>query len=123
LKCQDKFIKFFVSNEIIKGTLRDACNWYQRHLQTNFINHWQLITTALVGIEENSIAPAQGDFVVVYNYVLAVAKLFKSRRNIALVEIVDELDNDGVFKSDMDDERSTPNQLVHATLGWLSKIC
>lgn len=104
-----------------KGSLIDACSWYKQYLQTNIFNHWHLIAPALVGIEDNSHSPASGDFTVVFQYVLAVAKLLKRRRNLALVDIEDELVNEDFFKV-FDDKRSIPNQVVFVTLGWLCKF-
>lgn len=57
---------------------------------------------------------------VVYNFVVAVAKMLKTRKDVALVEIVDELDNDNKLKPQLDEERAIPNQIVFATIGWLS---
>ena len=64
--------------------------------------------------------PASGDLVIVYSFVIEVAKLLKTIRNLALVEIVDELDNQNMLKPQMDEERAIPNQIVFAALGWLS---
>lgn len=93
--------------------------WYGRYLQSKFHHHWHLLTPALVGLENNA-KPAPGDLVIVYCFVTEVAKLLKTRKNLALVEIVDELDNQQLLKPQMDEERAILNQIVFATLGWLS---
>jgi hypothetical protein len=109
-----------VGEQPIKGSLV-ACNlWYAHYLRSKFNHHWHLLTTALVGLNDHSTAPRPGDLVVVYKYVILVATLFKTRKDLALVEIVDELDNEGLLKPQMDEERAVPNQIVFATLGWLS---
>jgi hypothetical protein len=105
---------------MIKGSLVDSCLWYGRYLQSKFHHHWHLLAPALVGLEDNSPMPASGDLVIVCNFVIEVAKLLKTRRNLALVEIVDELDNQQMLKPQMDEKRATLNQIVFATLGWLS---
>ena len=97
-----------------------SCLWYGRYLQSKFYHHWHLLAPALVGLEDNSTMPASGDLVIVYSFVIGVAKLLKTIRNLALVEIVDELDNQNMLKPQMDEERAIPNQIVFATLGWLS---
>jgi hypothetical protein len=59
-------------------------------------------------------------FVVVYNFVIAVAQLLKSRQELALVDIVDKLDNENLLKPQPDEERAMPNHIVFAAVGWLS---
>jgi hypothetical protein len=117
---QDDLVSILVGDQSIKGSLADSCLWYGRYLQSKFYRHWHLLAPALVGIEDNSTKPAPGDLVIVYSFVIEVAKLLKTRRNLALVEIVDELDNQSMLKPQMDEERAIPNQMVFATLGWLS---
>jgi hypothetical protein len=118
---QDSLIVLITGDQMIKGSLADSCLWYSRYLRSKFHSHWHLLAPALVGLEDNSTAPASGDLVVVYEFVLAVAKLFKSKKDLALVEIVDELENRGLLKQQLDDERAIHNQIVFAALGWLSK--
>jgi len=94
--------------------------WYAHYLQSKFNHHWHLLATALVGLDDHSTAPRPGDLVVVYKYVILVATLLKTRKDLALVQIVDELDNENLLKPQMDEGRAVPNQIVFATLGWLS---
>ena len=117
---QDHLISILVGDQVIKGSLADSCLWYCRYLQSQFYRHWHLLGPALDHLEDNSTTPASGDLVHVYSFVIEVAKLLKTRRNLALVEIVDELDNKKMLKPQMDEERAIPNQVVFATLGWLS---
>jgi hypothetical protein len=86
-----------------------------------FKETWHLLAPSLVGLADNSSQPRPGELVIVYSFVLAVALLFSTKKNIALVEIVDELDNNNLFKPQMDGERAKPNQIVFAAIGWLSK--
>jgi hypothetical protein len=116
----DDLVSILVGDQMIKGSLVGSCLWYGRYLQSKFYHHWHLLAPALVGLEDNSVTPASGDLVKVYSFVIEVAKLLKTRRNLALVEIVDELDNQNMLKPQMDEERAIPNQIVFATLGWLS---
>jgi hypothetical protein len=117
---RDDLISIIVGGQIIKGSLVNSCLWYGRYLQSKFHHHWHLLAPALVGLEDNSTTPAPGDLVIVYSFVTEVAKLLQTRRNLALVEIVDELDNQQMLKPQMDEERAILNQIVFATLGWLS---
>lgn len=120
LQKQYDLLFILVGDQVIKGSLADSCLWYGRYLQSKFYHHWHLLAPSLVGLEDNSTKPASGDLVIVYNFVIEVAKLLKTRRNLALVEIVDELDNRSMLKPQMDEERAILNQIVFATLGWLS---
>jgi len=100
--------------------LASSCSWYTQYLHSKFYHHWHLLAPALVGLEENSTQPRPGDLAIVYEFVITVAKLLKTRKDLALVEVVDELDNENQLKPQMDEERAIPNQIVFATLGWLS---
>jgi len=120
LQKQDDLVSILVGGQWIKGSLADSCLWYGRYLQSKFYHHWHLLGPSLVGLEDNSTTPASGDFAIVYSFVIEVAKLLETRRNLALVEIVDELDNRSMLKPQMDEERAILNQIVFATLGWLS---
>lgn len=119
---QDSLIVFIVGDQLIKGTLANACLWYSRYLRSKFHHHWHLLVQALAGLEDNSTVPASGDLVVVYEFVLVVVKLLKYRKDLALVDIVDELSNRNLLKTQLDEERAVPNQIVFAVVGWLSKI-
>ena len=117
---QDELFKILVDDQVIKGSLADSCLWYGRYLQSKIHHHWCFLAAALVGLEDNSKKPASGDLATVYSFVIEVAKLLRTRRNLALVDIVDELDNQNMLKPQMDGERAKPNQIVFAALGWLS---
>ncbi|KAH8602771.1 hypothetical protein B0O99DRAFT_9013 [Bisporella sp. PMI_857] len=122
LRKQDALLKFITGDEQIKGWLASACVWYAGYLRRQFCSHWHLLAPTLVNIEEGSTAPASGDHVVLYEFVFAIAKLLKTRRNLALVEIVDDLENRGVLKEQGDGERAASNQIVFAAWGWLSML-
>lgn len=118
---QQDLIDLIVANTFTeKGSLKPCCQWYERYLQSKFKTHWHKLAPALVGLEDNSMAPASGDLVIVYKFVITVAKMLQSRKDVALVDIVDELDNDNKLKPQLDEERAIPNQLVFAAIGWLS---
>jgi len=86
-----------------------------------FKEAWYLLARSLVGLVDDSSEPRPGDLVIVYDFVLAVARLLSVKKNAALVEFVDQLDNDSLLKPQLDDERAKPNQIVFAALGWLSE--
>jgi hypothetical protein len=68
-----------------------------------------LLARSLVGLSDNSLAPAPWDLVVVYNFVVVVVELLKERNDLALVDIVDEFDNGNLLKQQLDEERAAPN--------------
>lgn len=121
LQRQDTLIHLINNEDFKKGSLASACIWYTQYLQSKFNNNWHLLAPALVGLEDFSSGPASGDLVIVYDFIIAVAKIFKNRRDVALTDVVDDLDNRNIFKPQLDDERTIPNQIVFATLGWLSR--
>jgi hypothetical protein len=117
---QQQLIDLIVADQPIKGSLQSCSQWYERYLQSKFNTHWHQLAPVLVGLEDNTATPRSGDLVVVYNFVIAVAKLLQTRKDVALVDIVDELDNENKLKPQLDEERAIPNQIVFATIGWLS---
>jgi uncharacterized membrane protein YqjE len=119
---QDCLISFIVGDTIIKGSLATACVWYARFLRYKFNSHWHLLAPVLVGIDDESTAPKRGDLVIVYKFVMTVARLLKTQTSLALSEIVDELDNELQLKQQLDGERAIPNQLVFAAIGWLTML-
>jgi hypothetical protein len=122
LQRRDSLILFIVGDQVIKGSLAASCNWYSRYIESKFRHHWHLLRPALKGLADDSLEPQTGDFVVVYDFVITVARLFKTKGDLALVEIVDELDNRDMLKPQLDEERAIPNQIVFASLGWLSML-
>ncbi|KAI9767663.1 MAG: hypothetical protein M1840_005534 [Geoglossum simile] len=106
----------------IKHSLRDAANWYTSFLESNFRHHWRLLRSTLHGLDDESTQPKSGDLGIIYGFIIMVARLLKAKENIALVDIVDELDNNGLLKQQLDEERAIPNQIVFAALGWLTML-
>jgi hypothetical protein len=113
-----------VGDQPLKGSLRVSCAWYTAFLETKYRNQWEPLCCALKGLPDlpdRSVAPQPGELATVYRFVIAVAELLKTKRNLALVEIVDHLDNSDLLKPQLDDQRAIPNQVVFAAIGWLSK--
>lgn len=121
-KQQDALVQFLVGDSSIKNLLAKSTCWYCAYLQSKFKQHWHLLAATLVGIDENSTVPRPGDLAVVYTFLLEIAKLLKSTPELALVTIVDELDNESLVKPQLDEERALPNQAVFAAIGWLSRL-
>lgn len=120
-KYQTSLVSLMVGDQPLKGSLRGSCAWYTAFLETKYRSHWEPLCRALKGLPDRSAAPQPGDLVTVYGFMIAVAELLKTKRNLALVEIVDYLDNNNLLKPQLDDQRATPNQMVFAAIGWLSK--
>lgn len=122
LRCRDSLISLMVGDKVVKGSLIDSCTWYTTFLETKYRSNWQMLCSALKGLPNNAMAPQTGELTIVYQFVIAVAKLLKTKRNLALVEIVDHLDNNDIIKTQLDDQRAIPNQMVFATIGWLTML-
>jgi hypothetical protein len=120
LQKQDSLILFILDGEPIKGTLIKCSLWYSQYLQSQIRYHWSQLTVALANLDDNSPHPKPGELVVVYDFLLLVARLLKYQKDLSLVDVVDELDNESMLKPQLDEERATPNQVAFAALGWLS---
>lgn len=121
LICRGKLIALIISDQPLERSLRSACDWYVENLQYKIKSHWHMIVPALAGIEDNSLSPKPGDLVIVYEFILFVAKLLRGRENLGLADVVDELGNNLRLKPQIDEERAVPFQLAFATMGWLSE--
>ena len=74
----------------------------------------------LTGIDPCVDIPSHRDVSIAFNFFTAVVKTLK-KADLALVQIVDKLYNDGILR-DTDDERSHAKQLVFAAFGWMSTL-
>lgn len=120
---QHDLVSLLVGDEIVKGSLLSATSWYTWFLRSKFTSIWHLLVEALVGLDSTSTTPRPGDLVIVYEFFIRVVQLLRARENLALVEIVDELDSNDILKRQLDQERAIPNQVVFAAIGWLSEYC
>jgi hypothetical protein len=110
-----------VGDQFLEGSLIDSCVWYTKFLEEKVRSHWQQLCRALKALPDQSVAPRKGELAAVYSFILAVAELLKTKRDLALVEVVDHLDNNDFLKPQLDDQRAIPNQMVFAAIGWLSR--
>ncbi|KAG4437547.1 hypothetical protein IFR05_006981 [Cadophora sp. M221] len=122
LKSHDAFFTSVFNSRLSTSQFASIRSWYSQFLYWKFRAHWHLLRRALRGLDEDSPSPRPGDLVTVYNFLATVGELLKTRENLALVEVVDELDNNGALKEQLDRERSVPNQVVFAAIGWLSML-
>lgn len=121
-QARDKLITYIVAQDIWKGTVANACSWYTQYLQSKFIEHWDLLALALVGLDDESRAPQRNDLVFVFEFMLKVAEVLRTKRACAMTDIVDELGNNELLKDQLDEERAIPNQIVFAAIGWLTML-
>ncbi|KAH0548352.1 hypothetical protein GP486_007972, partial [Trichoglossum hirsutum] len=123
VQSRDRLILLIIGDDqYIKGSLGDSRNWYTQYLESNFKHHWHLLRPALKGLDDESKQRQPGDLLVIYDFLITVAGLLKTKENLALVDIVDELDNGDFLKPQLDAERAIPNQIVFAAFGWLSML-
>jgi len=117
-----QLVSLIVGDELPRGSLKDSCAWYTNFLEERFISQWESLCCALKGLPDQPVTPQIGEIAIVYAFVIAVAELLKTKRDVALVEIVDHLDNSDFLKLQLDDQRAAPNQIVFAAIGWLSRF-
>jgi hypothetical protein len=97
-----------------------ASRWYVRYLECKINDTWAtLFQPVLVDINNTSVHPSDKDMGIVFEFLTAIVVLFRERKELALVDIVDKLYNAALLK-DTDDDRSTATQLVFAIIGWIS---
>jgi len=99
-----------------------AYKWYIEYLESKIREAWiPLFRRVLLNIRQYSDVPNGHDIATAFEFFTAVVLAF-GRKDLALVEIVDEVYNKGLLKDseDEDDERSAANQLVFAAIGWIS---
>jgi len=121
-QARDKLMRYIVAEDIWKGTVYNACSWYSQYLQSKFLDHWHALSAALVGLDEESKAPKNNEFIILFEFMRKVAEIFKTQSGCALTDIVDKLSNDGLLKDQLDDVRAIPNQVVFAAVGWLTML-
>ncbi|KAH7416711.1 hypothetical protein BKA64DRAFT_274608 [Cadophora sp. MPI-SDFR-AT-0126] len=119
-QCQDTLVSLIVGDDLVKGSLLRASSWYTSFLRSKFTSIWHLLVQTLVGLDATTTSPRSGDLVIVYDFFIRIVQLMRAKENLALVEIVDELDSNGTLKRQLDQERAIPNQVVFAAIGWLT---
>jgi hypothetical protein len=116
---QEVFIKAVIGILPESGSLIAACAWYTVFLQCKIREAWlQLFRPVLVNVDEASTTPSNGDIETAFRFFTVVVSMF-GRKNLALVEIVDEAYDKGLFTRG-DEERSIAHQLAFAAVGWIS---
>jgi len=120
-----------LGKQTITKSLREACDWYASFLESKFRESWiPLLRPCLEGLNETRSGPYSGDLAIVYKFMKVVAETLMMNEELALVDVVDALDNQQLLKSndpsnengeqELPEERAVPNQLAFAALGWLS---
>jgi hypothetical protein len=99
--------------------LQDYCAWYINFLQFKVTEAWG---TLFIPVLKVSVAttPSNEEFSIAF-HIFRIIVLQLRRKNLALSDIVDTLYNDKLVRF-TDVERSNANQLVLASLGWISEL-
>lgn len=122
-----------LGEQLVTESLEDACHWYSNLLESKFNESWtSLLRPCLEGLDEFSSGPRSGDLAIIYKFMRVVAETLMNKEEMALVDVVDALDNRQLLKSNDPSEedgehensegREIPNQLAFAAMGWLSKF-
>ena len=121
IPARDRFVSILIGQQKNEGTLREACEWYLGYLESQFKESWTtLLRPTLAGLNDATSTPMKEDIAVIYRFISIVADSLRQKSMLALSDIVDDLDNEGLLK-DTDEYRSLPCQLVFAAVGWISE--
>lgn len=100
--------------------LSTSSEWYVSFLECKIREAWDpLFRPVLVDISSKE-EPNDADIAIAFELLTAIILEF-NRRDLALIEIVDELYNKKLLK-ETDSERAVANQLVFAAFGWISML-
>jgi len=104
--------------------LKEACAWYMNFLEFKIREAWpNLFVPVLrnpVAAAATQSAPSNEDLAIAFQILQTILREL-SREGLALINIVDKLYNEHLLR-ETDDERSHANQLVFASLGWISEF-
>ena len=119
---QAAFLDAVTGPNLRSEDLTISCKWYTSFLRCKIEEAWiPLFKPVLVGICRRDCRPCEACIELAFACLKTVVSVFQNR-DLALVEISDELYNKGLLKEDpADDDRSNAKQLVFAAFGWISK--
>jgi hypothetical protein len=116
---QDAFILAVTGTLCHSHALALSCNWYIAFLEFKINEAWKtLLRPILTKINAAATTPGDDEISIVFDFLKAVVEEL-NQKELALVNIVDKMHNKELLL-DAGDERSKANQLVFATLGWIS---
>jgi hypothetical protein len=104
-------------------TLINANEWYRRFLTGKVLEAWPLIAETVLNVPQKAPDLEVEDHGVREVITILLCKVLgaMARRDLALVEIVDDLYNDELLKeTNWEGARTEANQLAFAIVGWLS---
>lgn len=111
--------------ELRSGNLPLACDWYTSFLKSKIEESWAtLFKPVLAQICCTNGKPCDACLEKSFLFLKTVVSVFP-KRDVALVDIVDELYNSEVLReaeSDTEHDRSDANQLAFAAFGWISLL-
>jgi len=118
---RDAFSFAVTKIEVRPDILESACKWYISFLECRIRESWDALFQRVlaVDINENTATPSNEDLSVAFQLLTAVV-LACEKEELALIEIVDDLDNKRFLRY-TDEERSDALQLAFAAFGWISK--
>lgn len=119
---QDAFLDAITGPDLRSSNLPLACDWYTSFIKSKIEEAWTpLFKPVLVGICVDC-EPCEACIGIAFKCLQTIVSVFP-QRNLALVDIVDKLYNEGVWKEADEDtayDESNANQLAFAAFGWIS---
>jgi hypothetical protein len=116
-----ELILFLGENQPRTVSFKNACDWYVTFLDCKCKTFWHLIQPVVVGVKERTPAPDAEDLDKVDHVLMTIARVLSKKKEFALVDIVDDLMNDGLIR-DTTDDRVPSLQLLFTFMGWLSTL-
>ena len=103
-------------------TLVTANEWYSRFLTRKILEAWPLVAEVVLDVPQTAPDLEFGDYGLQNALTIVLCQVLRTmdRRDLALVEITDELYNCGLLKQ-TNLERTEALQLAFAMVGWLSR--
>jgi hypothetical protein len=121
IKAQNGFIIAVTGKDSHSSALTLSYNWYAAFLVFKVKEAWStLLSPVLAKVNTAVTKPCDHDISIAFSFLTAIV-LQLDRKELALVEIVDEMYNQELLRF-TDDDRSRANQLVFAALGWISMM-
>jgi hypothetical protein len=121
VQASQDFISVVTGKVFNSDNFKVVCKWHSTYLESKIREAWiPLFRPVLFGVNRRAAAPSEDDISASFRILAAIVREF-TRKDLVLVEIVDELYNQRLLE-DTDQDRSDANQLVFACVGWISML-
>lgn len=96
--------------------------WFTIYLEAKLKNFWTLCRRGLVGVNETTPQPSEGDITAAYRLLIAIWHKLSTTKEVSLARMTDQLINETLLKdAETDEELENRHVLVFTLLGFVSK--